>query len=71
MYALDWLCVLLVILLRPWGLPAACFVQALELGFLLARRRPRAFVSVKLFFFAFPAGLATYRRRGRGYTQVP
>ena len=71
MYALDWLCVLLLILLRPWGLPAACFVQALELGFLLARRRPRAFVSVKLFFFAFPAGLATYRRRGRGYTQVP
>ena len=69
LYALDWLS-LLLLLLRPWGIPAACFVQALELGFLLARRRPRAFVSVKLFFFAFPAGLVTYRRRGRGFTQV-
>ena len=69
LYALDWLS-LLLLLLRPWGIPAACFVQALELGFLLARRRPRTFVSVKLFFFAFPAGLVTYRRRGRGYTQV-
>ena len=56
--------------IRDRGIPAACFVQALELGFLLARRRPRTFVSVKLFFFAFPAGLVTYRHRGRGYTQV-
>ena len=70
LYALDWLSLLLLLLLRPWGILAACFVQALELGFLLARRRPRAFVSVKLFFFAFPAGLVTYRRRGRGFTQV-
>lgn len=70
MYALDWLCVALLLLAHPWGIPAACFVQALELGYLLAKRRPRAFVSVKLFFFAFPAGLVTYRRRGRGYTQV-
>ena len=70
LYALDWLSLLLLLLLRPWGILAACFVQALELGFLLARRRPRAFFSDKLFFFAFPAGLVTYRRRGRGFTQV-
>lgn len=69
-YALDGLCFALVLLLRPWGIPAACFLQALQLGVFLARRRPRAFVSAKLFFFAFPAGLLTYRRRARGYTEI-
>lgn len=69
-YALDWLCIALLLILRLWGIPAACFVQAVQLGYYAARRRPRAFVSAKLFFFAFPAGLLTYRRRGRGYTEV-
>ncbi|MBP3656319.1 MAG: glycosyltransferase [Clostridia bacterium] len=67
-YALDWLCVLLILLLGGLGFAGACFIQALQLGFLLARRRPRAFVSCKLFFFAFPAGLATYRVRSREYS---
>ena len=69
-YALDWLCVLLFLLLGSYGFLAACFVQAMQLGYLLAKRRPRTFVSIKLFFFAFPAGLFTYRRRSRGYTQI-
>ena len=69
-YALDWLCVLLLLGFGSYGFLAACFVQAMQLGYLLAKRRPRAFVSIKLFFFAFPAGLFTYRRRSRGYTQI-
>ena len=85
-YALDWLCLLLFIagiaLLAAHGgaalgamlpgvlLACACFIQAAQLGFLLARRRVRAFVSQKLFFFAFPAGLLTYRRRSRAYRAV-
>lgn len=68
-YALDWLCILLL-LLGAYGLLAACFIQAMQLGFLIARGRPRAFVSFKLFFFAFPAGLITYRRRGRDYSEI-
>lgn len=67
-FALDWLCVLLIFCLNWIGLAVACFIQAMQLGFLAARRRPRAFVSCKLFFFAFPAGLATYRVRSREYT---
>lgn len=66
-YALDWASLLLAIALRGAGFIAACFLQAAQMGFLLAKRRPRAFVSQKLFFFAFPAGLCTYRRRKRGY----
>lgn len=69
-YALDWLCVLLILLLRGYGFAAACFIQTAQLGYLLSKRRPRAFVSIKLFFFAFPAGLLTYRRRSRGYAEI-
>lgn len=67
-YMLDWLCVLLLVFLGGIGLAASCFIQAMQLGYLLAKGRPRAFVSVKLFFFAFPAGLMTYRVRSREYT---
>ena len=69
-YALDWLCVFLIILFGGYGFAAACFIQSAQLGSLLAKRRPRTFVSIKLFFFAFPAGLFTYRRRSRGYTEI-
>ena len=69
-YSLDWLCVLLMLILRLPGLACACFLQAAQLGFLAAGKRPRAFVSQKLFFFAFPAGLLTYKRRSRAYTQI-
>lgn len=68
-YILDWLCVLLLCF-GATGLAAACFVQAMQLGWLLAQARPRAFVSAKLFFFAFPLGLWTYQVRSRGYTAV-
>jgi len=69
-YALDWLCVLLLLLFGGYGVAAACFVQAMQLGFFIARRKPRTFVSIKLFFFAFPAGLLTYRLRSRAYTEI-
>ena len=69
-YAADWLCVLLLLAFGAYGLLAGCFLQALQLGYLLAKRRPRAFVSIKLFFFAFPAGLLTYRLRDRSYAEI-
>ena len=69
LYALDWLSVL-ALPAGAWGLLAACFVQAAQLGWFLARRQPRAWVSQKLFFFAFPLGLASYRRRSRAYTEI-
>ncbi|MGN0775027.1 MAG: glycosyltransferase [Candidatus Ventricola sp.] len=67
-YMLDWMCVILILLLGVWGFLGALFFQAAQLGSLLSRGRVRAFVSQKLFFFAFPAGLATYRVRSRAYT---
>lgn len=69
-YAADWLCVLLILLLGAYGLVVSCFVQALQLGYLLSKRRPRTFVTIKLFFFAFPAGLFTYRLRDRSYAEI-
>ena len=69
-YMLDLMCVILIVLLGVYGFLGACFFQAAQLGRFLSRRRIRAFVSQKLFFFAFPAGLATYRVRSREYTQI-
>lgn len=69
-YALDWLCLILLFALGGWGAAAACFVQAAQLGYFLARGRIRAFVSQKLFFFALPLGLASYHVRSRAYAAV-
>lgn len=66
-YALDLLAVLLALLVPGMGLALLCTLESMQLGYLLAKGRPRAFVSQKLFFFAFPAGLCTYRVRSRGY----
>ncbi|MBR5560305.1 MAG: glycosyltransferase [Clostridia bacterium] len=70
LYSIDWMCVILILLLGVWGFLGALFFQMAQLGSFLSRRRIRAFVSQKLFFFAFPAGLVTYRVRSRGYTQA-
>ena len=67
-YMLDWMCVILILLLGVWGFLGALFFQTAQLGSFLAKKRMRAFVSQKLFFFAFPAGLVTYRVRSRDYT---
>ncbi|MCI6373928.1 MAG: glycosyltransferase [Clostridiales bacterium] len=67
--ALDWLSILLL-LFGAIGLLASCFIQAAQLGFYAACRKPRAWVSQKLFFFAFPLGLASYRVRSRAYTEI-
>lgn len=69
-YMLDLMCVILIALLGAYGFIGACFFQAAQLGRFLSGRRIRAFVSQKLFFFAFPAGLATYRVRSRAYTEA-
>ncbi|HIU16344.1 MAG TPA: glycosyltransferase [Candidatus Ventricola intestinavium] len=69
-YALDILCLLLVLLLHGAGWAVCLLIQSMQLGFLIARGRGRAFVSQKLFFFAFPLGLCTYRVRSRAYAAV-
>lgn len=69
LYALDWLCVLLLFT-GIFGLLACCLIQSMQMGLLLSRGRVRAFVSQKLFFFAFPLGLCTYRVRSRAYAAV-
>ena len=66
-YALDWLCLLLALTAGWVGLGVLCALQSMQLGFLISRGHPRAFVSHKLFFFAFPAGISSYRRRNRAY----
>lgn len=70
-YALDWLGLALWLALGGPGLLALCFAEAAQLGYFLGRKRPRAFVSAKLFFFAFPLGLLTYRVRSREYAAFP
>ncbi len=64
---LDWMCVILILLLGVWGFLGALFFQTTQLGSFLSRRRIRAFVSQKLFFFALPLGMITYRTRSRAY----
>jgi len=68
LYSIDWICVLLILLFGIYGFLGALFFQTAQLGRFLSRRRIRAFVSQKLFFFAFPAGLLTYKVRSRDYT---
>ena len=67
LYSIDWMCVILLLLLGIWGFFGALFFQMAQLGSFLSKRRIRAFVSQKLFFFAFPAGLMTYHVRSRAY----
>ena len=66
-YALDWLALFLLVLLSGWGFAAAMMLECMQLGWLLAKKRPRAFISQKLFFFGLPLGLLTYRKRSRSY----
>lgn len=66
-YELDWLCLILALLLGAYGLAAALFAQFAQLGYFISKGRLRAFVSAKLFFFAFPVGLLTYKKRSRAY----
>ena len=68
LYSIDWMCVILLLLLGVWGFLGALFFQTMQLGGFLARKRLRAFVSQKLFFFAFPLGLLSYRERSRAYS---
>ncbi|MBQ7786036.1 MAG: glycosyltransferase family 2 protein [Clostridia bacterium] len=68
LYSIDWISLLLILLFGVYGFLGALFFQTAQLGRFLARGRIRAFVSQKLFFFAFPAGLLTYTVRSRDYT---
>ena len=66
-YALDWLALLLLLITPNFGPALLMMIECMQLGWLLAKRRPRAFVSQKLFFFGLPLGLATCRERSRIY----
>ena len=69
-FLLDLLAVLLALLVPAWGPALFCLIEFGQLGFMLARRQPRAFVSQKLFFFGMPLGLLTYKVRSREYTAL-
>ena len=64
-YVCDWFCILLLLGFGALGIASCCFVQMVQLGYLLGGRRPRAFISQKLFFFALPIGLCAYKKRSR------
>ena len=66
-YALDWLALALLALVPGFGLGLMMLLECMQLGWFLAQKRPRAFVSQKLFFFGLPLGLMTYRERSRAY----
>ena len=66
-YALDWLALALLALVPGFGLGLMMLIECMQLGWLLAQKRPRAFISQKLFFFGLPLGLMTYRERSRAY----
>ena len=70
LYSIDWMCVILILVLGIWGFLGALFFQMMQIGMFVSKRRIRAFVSQKLFFFAFPAGLITYHVRSRDYAQA-
>ena len=57
----------LLALVPGFGLGLMMLLECMQLGWLLAQKRPRAFVSQKLFFFGLPLGLMTYRERSRAY----
>ena len=66
-YLLDWLAILLLFLVPRWGIALFMMLECFQLGWLLSKKRPRAFVSQKLFFFGLPLGLLTYKKRSRAY----
>ena len=66
-YALDWLALALLALVPGFGLGLMMLLECMQLGWFLAQKRPRAFVSQKLFFFGLPLGLMSYHERSRAY----
>ncbi|MBQ9010159.1 MAG: glycosyltransferase family 2 protein [Clostridia bacterium] len=69
-FLLDWIALFLLLFLRPWGAPALCLLETFQLGYFLARKVPRRFVSQKLFFPYFILGLFTYHVRDRSFRDV-
>jgi len=70
LFAADLACLLLLLVYPALGLLLGCFAQAMQLGFFLSRKRIRAFLAQKLFFFSLPLGMLTYRIRSREYTAI-
>ena len=70
LFAADLACLILLLVYPAMGLLLGCFAQTMQLGFFLSRKRIRAFIAQKLFFFFLPLGLLTYRVRSREYTAI-
>ena len=70
LFGADLFCLLLLLIYPAMGLLVGCFVQMMQLGFFLARKRIRAFIAQKLFFFYLPLGMITYRPRAQEYTSI-
>ncbi len=71
LYELDWLSLLLLLLFRWYGFAFACMLQSAQLGYFLSRKKPRSFITQKIFFFSFPLGLLSYRKRNLEYQAFP
>ena len=69
-FLLDWAALFLLIFFRPWCFPVLCLIEMFQLGFFVARKHPRRFVSQKLFFIYFILGLFTYHVRDYSSTDV-
>ena len=70
LFAADLACLILLLVYPAMGLILGCFAQTMQLGYFAARKQLHAFVSQKLFLFALPAGMLTYRIRRQSYTKV-
>lgn len=68
LFGVDLACLILLLIYPAMGLILGCFAQTMQLGFFAARKRLRAFLAQKLFFFALPLGMLTYRVRSQEYT---
>ena len=68
LFGVDLACLLLLLIYPAMGLILGCFAQAMQLGFFVVRGRLRTFLAQKLFFFALPLGMLSYRVRSQEYT---
>ena len=69
-YLLDWLTVLFLFLPYGIGLLSLSLFQCFQLGYYFSKKKLRSFIGQKLFFFAFPLGLLTYKKRSEAFKEV-
>ena len=61
---------LLLLFFVPVGFPLAMFFQCMQIGYYAKTKGLRAYISQKLFFFALPPGVLSYRHYDPSYEEV-